>query len=124
MGILKRYGVQKMKTIEKVVELGTKIKTYNDYHTMDEVIKDFDDLFGLLKDVEREYNTLYKKYQNVLELSKENADAAEYCLRGLESKLDKIVDICKDAPNVDSEMSMRILEVLEIEELNDEENND
>lgn len=84
-----------MKTIEKVIEIGTKIKTYNDYHSIDEVIQDIDDMFGLLKDVEREYNGLFKKYQNVLELSKENADSAEYCLRDLESKLDKIEDLVK-----------------------------
>lgn len=79
-----------MKTIEKVIEIGTKIKTYNDYHSTDEVIQDIDDMFGLLKDVEREYNGLYKKYQKVLELSKENADSYEYTLRDLEKELDDL----------------------------------
>ena len=34
------------------------------------------------------------------------------CIRDLENKFKKIVKICKNAPNVDSELSMRILEVL------------
>ena len=101
-----------MQEFNKIIEIGTKIKTYNDYHSIDEVIKDIDDLFILLKDAQKKYEQLQNKYQTVLELSKENADAAEFCIRNLETQLDKIEQICRTAPDVDTEMSLRILEVL------------
>lgn len=65
----------------------------------------------------KEENTKLKaKLKTILELSKDNSDSFEYCLRDLENKLDKIEQICKDAPNIDSELSMRILEVIESED--------
>ena len=43
------------------------------------------------------------------------AECQEKYLREYENKLDKIEQICKEAPNIDSELSMRILEVIESE---------
>lgn len=44
------------------------------------------------------------------------AECQEKYLREYETKLDKIEQICKDAPNINSELSMRILEVIESED--------
>ena len=38
----------------------------------------------------KQYNSLLKQYNEVLRLAKENADANEYCLQGLEVKIENL----------------------------------
>lgn len=54
--------------------------------------------------------------KNCFELQNKIVECQEKYLREYEKKLDKIEQICKEAPNIDSELSMRILEIIESED--------
>lgn len=61
-----------------------------------------------------QYNSLLKKYNEVLQLAKENADSMEYCCQELENKLEEIHDTVIELSETYPECALICIKILNL----------
>ena len=80
-------------TFEQIAELAKKsIRVTSDNRRLEDNIEDLNEKIEMLTDkynsTVKQYNALLKHLEHVRELAAKNASAYEYCLKGLEDKVD------------------------------------